>query len=329
MGALSWRQIQEEDLGDYMGGETLVWDGSEWVPRSNIGEETRTRTMILQTQSYVSLLAESVSTFEDDIEVLQGEIDVTSSMITAEVRRLTADKYTMVSGIYITASGIDISGSQYVKIASGGYFQVTTGDFGINTQTSSDTDYVMWGADATASTAPFRLRKNGELYITKLYSVDDQGVASQVNFGTNLWKLNYNTIKSSTSNSIVLSDGTSINFKTAASFSLSGAWSNGEYVVDLMEGTIVHDTIYSGTVTRDKTNAEIKSDLEGSSHTSYITINDGDDNALINIIADATGTYQNGINYADSRYTHLGRRELGYMDHGNFEPVGSHDWYYK
>ena len=310
MGALSWRQIQEEDLGDYMGGETLVWDGSEWVPRSNIGEETRTRTMILQTQSYVSLLAESVSTFEDDIEVLQGEIDVTSSMITAEVRRLTADKYTMVSGIYITASGIDISGSQYVKIASGGYFQVTTGDFGINTQTSSDTDYVMWSGADTASTAPFRLRKNGELYITKLYSVDDQGAASQVNFGTNLWKLNYRTVKTfeaTTAGSVTTltlgcaGGDLSVNFNSAASVYVEAA------------RVARSSSSYSDVWT-------VEIDLSNSS-----TMTVGLDDTYIPLKA----VHDQGVADANAAYTHLGRRELGYMDHGNFESVGSHDWYYK
>ena len=39
--------------------------------------------------------------------------------------------------------------------------------------------------------------------------------------------------------------------------------------------------------------------------------------------------YNAGKYYADSLYTDLGTRELYYNDHGTYESVGSHHWYYK
>ena len=48
-----------------------------------------------------------------------------------------------------------------------------------------------------------------------------------------------------------------------------------------------------------------------------------------NVWIDAGMAYEAGQSSEASKYTHVGRRELGYMDHGNFEPVGNYDWYYK
>lgn len=79
------------------------------------------------------------------------------------------NKYTKVTGITIESAGIDISGSQYVKIASGGYFQVETGTFGIKTDAL---DYVMWSGAATAASSPFWLMKDGSI---KAYNADIKG----------------------------------------------------------------------------------------------------------------------------------------------------------
>jgi len=97
---------------------------------------------------------------------LSSNITANANAITAEVTRATTaegTKYTQVSGITITSSGIDISGSQYVKIASGGYFQVTTGNFGINTNAS---DYVLWSGASTAANSSFWIKKDGSFKAT-------------------------------------------------------------------------------------------------------------------------------------------------------------------
>ena len=137
--------------------------------------------------------------------------------------------YGLVSGIAITAAGIDISGSQYVAIASGGYFKVTTGDFGIDT---SQSGICMWAGAAAAGSAAFRVSKNGTVYLTKLVAVGEDGTESDVNLRTaNLWKLNYGTVKSLTvsggyctgmtfSNSV--SGYSSVNFKSAATARAEG-----------------------------------------------------------------------------------------------------------
>ena len=142
--------------------------------------------------------------------------------------------YGKVSGITITASGVDISGSQYVKIASGGYFRVTSGNFGIKSD-AGDTDYVIWSGASAAASSPFRVKKNGEVYLTKLIAVAENGTETEVNLRTaGLWKLNYHTIKNYTvtggyCTAMTLSNGTTVNFNNAASARADGwgaAYSN-------------------------------------------------------------------------------------------------------
>ena len=131
---------------------------------------------------------------------------------------VTDNAYQLVSGITITAAGVSVSGSQYVIIASGGYFQVTTGTFGIDTESST---YVIWSGAAAAATSPFRVKKDGTVYLTKLIAVGENGSETEVNLRTaGLWKLNYQTVKSWSTNSITLSNNTVVNFNTAAAAGL-------------------------------------------------------------------------------------------------------------
>jgi len=97
-----------------------------------------------------------VGTAEGDISALSLTVDGLSVTV--------GNKYDKISGITISSSGIDISGSQYVKIASGGYFQVTSGNFGID---SSSSDYVVWSGAATGANGSFSIKKDGTLYSTK------------------------------------------------------------------------------------------------------------------------------------------------------------------
>ena len=153
----------------------------------------------------------------------------TSTMISDYV---TDNAYGKVSGITITSSGVDISGSQYVKIASGGYFQVTTGDFGIDTNVASS-GYCIWAGASTAANSYFRVKKNGEVTLTKLKALAEDGTTeTDVNLRTaNLWKLNYGTIKALTTSggyvtSMTLSNAVSgsqtVNFKPAATARAEG-----------------------------------------------------------------------------------------------------------
>jgi hypothetical protein len=165
----------------------------------------------------------------------QTYIAKTTSYQTADAIVQTAEAYTdnnaykLVSGITITAAGIDISGSQYVKIASGGVFQVTSGNFGVD---SGSSGYVIWSGAAAASDASFRVKKNGECTVTKLMMLNENNVETEFNLRAGgLWKLNYSTIKAHTASSITLTDGTTINFTNASSTSIQPDGAGSVYIM--------------------------------------------------------------------------------------------------
>jgi hypothetical protein len=312
-----------------LGGVSImwVWDGRKWQEQLNALDSDTFETEIAQNAHDIQLLATQVT-----------------------------NKYTIVSGITIEAAGVSISGSQYVKIASGGYFQVQTGNFGIDTNSSTyviwagastaasspfwvkkdgtiyatsgtiggwnlaanslssgsgstymninsnaSNTYAMWvGAEAVAN-APFRVRRDGTVYVTSLIAVGENGTETTVNLRTaGLWKLGYHTVRSYTTDSITLSNGAVVNFNTAASVVLSGAWTDNwtKYTVTAKDGQgNVVGTLSSGAVIADKTNAEIKSALEGASdHKTVLSIEaDGEDIVVRTI--DASGVYNQG-NYS-------------------------------
>ena len=173
-----------------------------------------------------------------------------SAIVLAAEAYTDNNAYSRVSGIAITASGVDISGSQYVNIASGGWFKVTTGSFVIDTSVDND-GLVMWagGSGTAEDPAKFRLKKTGEITITKLKSFDKNGNEVDVNLRTaGLWKIGgaYSTVTNSSivtdsggyCTSFTLSNGTTVNFKTAASvdFGEETLWSNGRKTLTLTNG---------------------------------------------------------------------------------------------
>ena len=153
----------------------------------------------------------------------------TSSMISAYV---TNNAYGIQSGVEITAEGVTVSGGKYVKIESSGALTVTAATFGI--RSGSGETYAIWAGNASANSAPFRVKPDGTVYLTKLVAVGEDGSESEVNLRiAGLWKLNYGTVKSVTvsngyctamtfSNSV--SGSTSVNFKSAATARAEG-WS--------------------------------------------------------------------------------------------------------
>ena len=137
----------------------------------------------------------------------------TSDMISQYV---TNNAYKIQSGIAIEAAGVTISGGKYVKIESSGTFDVTAATFGI--RSGSAEAYAIWAGAAAAANAPFRVKPDGTVYLTKLIAIGENGTETEVNLRTaGLWKLWYHTIKSYSEDSLTLSNGAVVNFKSAAS----------------------------------------------------------------------------------------------------------------
>lgn len=94
---------------------------------------------------------------------------------------------------------------------------------------TSGIDYFMWAGGETAASAPFRCTRAGELTVTKLNTTSEQGSATQINLSNYaLWKLNYSVVKSHTTDSITLSDGSTINFIKASRVNISAGLKIGD-----------------------------------------------------------------------------------------------------
>ena len=96
--------------------------------------------------------------------------------------------------------------------------------------------YAFWCGSSSASSAPFRVRRNGLCYVLKLVDLGEDGKETVVDLGkVGLWKLSYKTVKSvGGDGTVTLSDGST--FKTAASvtldkdFGVSGLTYRSEYI---------------------------------------------------------------------------------------------------
>ena len=288
-------------------GETYLAKTSSYQTADAIVTEAVRQAGVLAANGYI----QKTSSYQDAASIVNaaetytnGQLanysttTQTSTMISAYVGE---NAYSKVSGITITSAGVDISGSQYVKIASGGYLQVTTGNFGIDT---NNANYVMWSGASTAANSYFRVKKNGEVTVTKLMVLNEQGTETEFNLRTGgLWKLSYKTVKSTSSSGgyctgMTFSDGSTVNFNSAASVVLSGAWTDNwtKYTVTAKDGSgTTVGTISSGAVTASMTNAQIKAALEASESHSTILEAEADGETIFVRSIDASGVYDSGV----------------------------------
>lgn len=166
----------------------------------------------------------------------------TAEQISAYV---TNNAYKIQSGIAIEAAGVTISGGKYVNIQSSGSFSVTASTFGI--RSAANETYAIWAGNGTASQAPFRVKPDGTVYLTKLIALSEQGGETEVNLRTaGLWKLNYQTIKQATIETdasgyctkFTLSNGTVVNFNHAAGYDeaarAASSTRNGNTVISVL-----------------------------------------------------------------------------------------------
>ncbi len=197
---------------------------------------------------------------------------------------------TITAGSGSTIGGWNI-GSNSFHSGSGSYY------VGLSSNTSSK--YAIWAGASTASSAPFRVKRDGTVDLTKLNTITETGETEQVINLTQypLWKLWYSVIKSYTDNSITLSNGTTINFNTASS--ITSGWSGGAltvYVKNKSGDTVLKQEVASLSFNR--TEAQIKTALENSStHSCTLTVDDEDNEwTTIRTNIDASGVYNNGWN---------------------------------
>ena len=129
-----------------------------------------------------------------DSDTFETEIQQNAQHIALLATQMN-DKYTIRSGIEITAAGIVVSGSQYVDIQSGGWFHVTTGNFGIETDSST---YVIWSGAASGASAPFWVKKNGDVKATSGQIGGFTLAANSMSSGSGTTYMNLNSNASNT-----------------------------------------------------------------------------------------------------------------------------------
>lgn len=161
-------------------------------------------------------------------------------------------------GDYAIWAGADLANQAKFSVKRNGTVTATTGSIGgwsvengilfsgsgtgvnstrVALNSDPNSTYAIWAGDEVAANAPFRVERNGTVYLTKLYTVDSDG-HTQKNVSGMLWKLYYSTVISCGVEdnvlTISLTNGDTITFKKA-----------GE--VDHFSGTVGVPTEHSGT----------------------------------------------------------------------------------
>lgn len=188
----------------------------------------------LQSESWITQTATGIGAYvSDNAYMKQSGIEIKAAGI-----ELSGSKYVKIKsgGQFLVDSGnfaIDTSGNVTVKgtiqaaanSVIGGW---TLGSTDLHAGTgsnyvalSSSGTYAMWAGADSAENAPWRVKRDGAQVITKLLTLNESGAEVDFNLRTaGLWKLNYHVIKSYTqsggyTSSMTLSNGTTVNFKSA------------------------------------------------------------------------------------------------------------------
>ena len=153
----------------------------------------------------------------------------------------------------VTAGDGEIGGW---KISPG---SLSSGEKGKHVRLSTiDATYGIWAGAEESANAPFRVGRDGTVYLTKLYITDENGVAQNtpVNLRTNYWKVDkaYSRAVQSIAVegetlTITLYDGTSVNFKKAPPISvveLVQNWQGGRMTITTpTEGIVLSGDTYN------------------------------------------------------------------------------------
>jgi hypothetical protein len=218
---------------------------------------------------------------------------------------VTDNAYKIQSGITITASGIDISGSKHVRIESGSQFRVKSSGFGVD---STDSNYVIWAGATTAANSKFRVTPGGRVTLTELAVLNADGTAeTTVNLRSiGIWWGNtirsYSTDSGGYVSSMTLSNGTSVNFKSAASVTLSAAWASSgstrTYTVTATNGKTISETLSASKGTGTNYYASSAINEFDNAHKAYGIVTaspHGGGNVIFGFQVDASSEYSAGV----------------------------------
>ena len=169
----------------------------------------------------------------------------------------------------------------------------------------------MWAGASSPGSAPFRVDSDGTVYMNTLVTETEQGGTTTIDLErTALWKLGYATVKSLTVSggyctSITFSNAVSgsqtVNFKSAASFTLDGEWGSGSgyssarFYYGMYDGATAVQTSYSSLLTFDYSAENLKTALASGTHKVNLSVQESDNyDTVLRIEVDASGAYSAG-----------------------------------
>jgi hypothetical protein len=183
---------------------------------------------------------------------------------------------------------------------------VKSSGFGVD---STDSNYVMWAGAATAANSKFRVTPGGRVTLTELAVLAEDGrTETTVNLRSiGIWWGNtirsYSTDSGGYVSSMVLSNGASVNFKSAASATLSAAWTSSgasrTYEVTI-DGTSrkISETLSGSTGTGTNYYASFAINEFDNAHKAYGIVTSspkGGGNVLFGFQVDASSEYNAGV----------------------------------
>lgn len=137
---------------------------------------------------------------------------------------------------------VDGEGNMTAKAGSIGGWEIAPGSLHSGSGTShvrlstEDATYAIWAGAEAAASAPFRVSRDGKVYLTKLYVTDENGnaQANPVNLSGSWWRTNRAVQSMEVSGNtltITLYDGTTVNFNKASVVAIDQTWSGGRQTI--------------------------------------------------------------------------------------------------
>ena len=232
--------------------------------------------------------------------------------------------------------GVDGSGKMTAKAGLVGGWDIAPGNLSSGSGTKhvrlsvEDATYAIWaGAEAGAS-APFRVTRDGKVYLTKLYVTDENGnaQANPVNLSGSWWRTNRAvrelTVDGNTL-TITLYDGTTVNFKKADLVALDQSWANGRQTI-----TTTTDGITLSGETTTSVNGT-PANLAWSDNVATFNVTSDKGTIYTGMKVDAGGIYKNGwnecINNCSGTYVLTNYYEAGETLYDKDGNVAAGPWY--
>ncbi len=216
------------------------------------------------------------------------------------------------------AFSIDANGNMTANAGSIGGWEIAPGALHSGEGThhvrlsTEDATYGIWAGAEGAASAPFRVARDGTVYLTKLYVTDENGVAqsSPVNLRTSYWKMDKayarsvrNMSVSGNTLTLELYDGTKVNFSKPTA---SGGSSVANIVQAWSGGRMTISTDTEGMVLTGEVSCSVNSDpknLWWSGNRAYFDVTSDKGTIVNDMSINAASRYNAGWNECRSAAT--------------------------